>query len=94
MNLPQETSLIYLASFFFLTICFIYQIEKVSDFDILEVETDKDHIHLMVQFSPKILVSAIVRNRNKFGETALHKTVKYSNIDVVKHLLKVWCKFY
>lgn len=42
----------------------IRNIEKTSDFEIIEMETDKDHIHLMIQYLPKIAVSAIV-NRIK-----------------------------
>lgn len=36
-------------------------IEKESDFEVLEMETDKDHIHLLVRSEPKISVLAIVR---------------------------------
>ena len=42
----------------------IRNIESKSDFDILEMETDKDHIHLMIQFPPRVAISAIV-NRIK-----------------------------
>ncbi len=42
----------------------IFDIEKKSDFEIIEVETDKDHIHLMIQYIPRISVSSMV-NRLK-----------------------------
>jgi len=42
----------------------IKNIENNSDFDIIEMETDKDHIHLMIQYIPKVSISAIV-NRIK-----------------------------
>ena len=42
----------------------IRDIEVNSDFDIIEMETDKDHIHLMIQYIPRVSVSAIV-NRIK-----------------------------
>ena len=39
-------------------------IEKNSDFDIIEIETDKDHIHIMLQHIPRVSISSIV-NRIK-----------------------------
>lgn len=36
-------------------------IEKESDFEILEMETDKDHIHLLMKSEPKVSILAIVR---------------------------------
>ena len=39
----------------------IHDIEKESDFEILEMETDKDHIHLLVKSEPKVSILAIVR---------------------------------
>ena len=42
----------------------IRDIENNSDFDIIEMETDKDHIHLMIQFIPRLSISSIV-NRIK-----------------------------
>lgn len=42
----------------------IRDIENNSDFDIIEMETDKDHIHIMLQHIPRISISSIV-NRIK-----------------------------
>lgn len=42
----------------------IKNIENNSDFDIIEMETDKYHIHLIIQHIPRVSVSAIV-NRIK-----------------------------
>jgi len=42
----------------------ISNIEQKSDFEIIEVETDKDHIHLMIQYIPRVSISSIV-NRLK-----------------------------
>jgi len=42
----------------------IFDIEKKSDFEIIEVETDKDHINLMIQYIPRVSISSIV-NRLK-----------------------------
>jgi putative transposase len=38
--------------------------ENNSDFDIIEMETDIDHIHLMIQYIPKVSISSII-NRVK-----------------------------
>ena len=38
----------------------IRDIETNSDFDIIEMETDIDHIHLMIQYIPRISISSIV----------------------------------
>ena len=42
----------------------ISNIKQKSDFEIVEVETDKDHIHLMIQYIPRVSISSIV-NRLK-----------------------------
>lgn len=38
-----------------------YDIARRADFNILEMEVDKDHIHLMLSAKPKISISQIVR---------------------------------
>ena len=43
----------------------IYDISKESDFEILEMETDKDHIHFLIKSEPKVSVLAIVRKLKK-----------------------------
>jgi len=53
----------------------IFDIEKKSDFEIIEVETDKDHIHLMMQYIPRVSISSIV-NRLK-SITTYHLWKKY-----------------
>ena len=42
----------------------IFDIAKKSDFEIIEAETDKDHIHIMIQYIPRVSISSIV-NRLK-----------------------------
>jgi len=42
----------------------IRDIEINSDFEIIEMETDIDHIHLMIQYIPRVSISSIV-NRIK-----------------------------
>ena len=39
----------------------IFDISKESDFEILEMETDEDHIHFLIKSEPKVSVLAIVR---------------------------------
>lgn len=39
----------------------LHCIGSKSDFDILEMECDKDHIHLLVESCPKISILSIVR---------------------------------
>jgi len=53
----------------------IRDIEQKSDFEIIEMETDKDHIHLMIQYIPRISISSIV-NRLK-SITTFHVWQKY-----------------
>jgi putative transposase len=40
---------------------FVFEIAKESDFDIQEMEVDKDHLHLMVTSVPKVSPLQIVR---------------------------------
>ena len=40
---------------------FIFEVAKKSDFNIQEMEVDKDHIHLMVSTVPKLSPLQIVR---------------------------------
>ena len=42
----------------------IKEIESNSDFSIIGMETDIDHIHLMIQYIPRLSISSIV-NRIK-----------------------------
>ncbi|AKB50939.1 Mobile element protein [Methanosarcina barkeri str. Wiesmoor] len=39
----------------------MYDISKESNFEIIEMETDKDHIHLLIKSEPKVSVLSIVR---------------------------------
>jgi putative transposase len=39
----------------------IFNISKESDFEILEMETDKDHIHFLIKSETKVSVLAIIR---------------------------------
>ena len=54
----------------------IYLISESSDFEIVEMETDKDHIHLLVKSKPKISVLSIVRKLKQLTTYRLWKTQK------------------
>lgn len=36
-------------------------IESYSDFDVVELEVDKDHLHMMISYPPKLSVLQVVR---------------------------------
>ena len=52
-------------------------IEKVSDFVIEVMETDKDHIHMLVSYPPSISVTSIVRKLKQNSTRELWK--RYPN---------------
>ncbi len=52
----------------------IADIEKESDFEILEMETDKDHIHLLVKSAPKVSILSIVRKLKQETTVRLWKS--------------------
>lgn len=52
----------------------IYDISKESDFEIIEMETDKDHIHLLIKSEPKYSALAIVRRLKQETTIRLWKT--------------------
>lgn len=52
-------------------------ISEMSDFDIEVMETDKDHLHMMVRSEPKLSPLQIVRRLKQMSTTAIWK--KYGN---------------
>lgn len=52
----------------------LFDISKESDFQILEMETDKDHIHLLIKSEPKISVLSIIRRLKQESPNRLWKT--------------------
>jgi putative transposase len=54
----------------------IFDIAKESDFKILEMETDKDHIHLLIKSEPKVSVLSIVRKLKQESTNRIWKTQK------------------
>ena len=57
-------------------------IESKSDFIIDIVDSDKDHIHLLVSYPPKISISSIVRKLKQESTTTLWK---YFPVYLSKH---------
>ena len=54
----------------------IYEISRESDFEIIEMETDKDHIHLLIKSEPKFSALAIVRRLKQETTIRLWKSQK------------------
>ncbi len=52
----------------------VFDISKESDFEMLEMETDKDQIHFLIKSEPKISVLAIVRRLKQESTNRLWKT--------------------
>ena len=47
-------------------------ISKESDFEIIEMETDKDHIHFLIKSEPKVSVLSIVRKMKQESTNSSH----------------------
>lgn len=60
-----------------------FEIANRSNFDIDILETDKDHIHLLVNYEPKISLLSIVRRLKQ--ETTFHV---WKNFDLSKEFWK------
>jgi len=54
----------------------IYDFVSEFDFEIIEMETDKDHIHLLIKCEPKYSTLAIVRRLKQETTVRLWKTQK------------------
>ncbi len=63
----------------------IREIEANSDFSIIEMETDIDHIHLMIQYIPRLSISSIV---NRIKSITTKKIWKLHKEYLKKHFWK------
>lgn len=54
----------------------IFEIAEKSDFEIIEMETDKDHIHILLKSEPKYSALAIVRRLKQETTFRIWKTQK------------------
>ena len=64
-------------------------IERQSDFKIDIMETDKDHIHILMDISPKVSISSIVARIKKFSTYYILKRHKK-----LRWLKKFWSRGY
>jgi putative transposase len=63
----------------------IYEIEAKSDFDIIEMESDIDHLHIMLQHIPRVSISSIV---NRIKSITTNKVWNLYNNYLLKHFWK------
>jgi putative transposase len=63
----------------------IKNIESESDFEIVEMETDKDHIHIMIQYIPRVSISAII---NRIKSISTKRIWDLHQIVLQKHFWK------
>jgi len=50
-----------------------HRIESTSDFKIIEMEVDIDHIHILIQYAPKISILQIVRRLKQISTINIWK---------------------
>ncbi len=46
---------------------FLYDIAKKYGYAIIQMETDKDHVHILLEYSPKVPVSDIVKQLKQYS---------------------------
>ena len=51
-----------------------YRIESISDFKIIEMEVDINHIHILVKYKPKISILQIVRKLKQISTVNIWKS--------------------
>lgn len=51
--------------------------EKISDFSILRMELDKDHIHFLLEFRPSLSIQQVVSRMKQIFTNYLYKTCEY-----------------
>ena len=45
---------------------FLYDITRKYEYTIIQMETDKDHVHILLEYSPKVSVSDIVKQLKQY----------------------------
>ena len=60
----------------------MFDISKESDFEIMEMETDKDHTHMLIKSQPKISVLSIIR---RLKQESTHRLWKAKREYLRKH---------
>ena len=46
---------------------FLYDATRKYGYEIIQMETDKDHIHILLEYSPKVSVSDIVKQLKQYS---------------------------
>jgi putative transposase len=52
---------------------FLYDVAKKHGYVIIQMETDKDHVHILLEYSPKVSVSDIVRQLKQYSTYQMWK---------------------
>lgn len=47
--------------------------EKISDFSIMKMELDKDHIHFLLEFKPSLSIQSVVNRLKRVSTNYLYK---------------------
>ncbi|MDJ0727482.1 MAG: IS200/IS605 family transposase [Prochloraceae cyanobacterium] len=60
------------------------QVAKKMDFQVLEINGEEEHIHLLIEYPPKLSISQIVNSLKGVTSRMLRK--KYNSIATMQHL--------
>ena len=52
---------------------FLYDVAKNYVYTIIQMETDKDHVHILLEYSPKVSVSDIVKQLKQYSTYQMWK---------------------
>lgn len=48
-------------------------VENISDFQILKMELDKDHIHFLLEFKPSLSIESVVRRMKQISTNYIYR---------------------
>ena len=52
---------------------FLYDVAKKYGYTVIQMKTDKDHVHILLEYSPKVSVSDIVRQLKQYSTYQMWK---------------------
>lgn len=52
---------------------FLYDVTKKYGYTIIQIETDKDRVYILIEYSPKVSVSDIVKQLKQYGTYQIWK---------------------
>lgn len=52
---------------------FLYDATKKYEYTMIQMETDKDHVHILLEYSPKVSVSDIVKQLKQYSTYQMWK---------------------